>query len=50
MDMLSGKIKNFFLKGMFAKIWGKYRSMPIIAPKSFSKLWEERNKGIKNDQ
>jgi len=49
MDMLSGKIKNFFLKGMFAKIWGKYRSMPIIAPKSFSKLWEERNKGLKND-
>lgn len=49
MDMLSGKIKNFFLKGMFTKIWGKYRSMPLIAPKSFSKLWEDRKKGIKND-
>jgi L-lactate dehydrogenase complex protein LldF len=49
MDFLSGKIKNFFLKGMFAKIWGKYRNMPQIAPKSFSKLWEERKKDIKND-
>jgi L-lactate dehydrogenase complex protein LldF len=49
MDFLSGKIKNFFLKSMFAKIWGKYRNMPQIAPKSFSKLWEERKKDIKND-
>lgn len=44
MDMLSGKIKNFFLKNLFRKIWGKYRSMPEIAPKSFAKLWEEKSK------
>jgi L-lactate dehydrogenase complex protein LldF len=49
MDMVGGKVKNFFLKSMFAKMWGKYRAMPIIAPKSFSKLWEERNKASKND-
>jgi L-lactate dehydrogenase complex protein LldF len=49
MDMVGGKVKNFFLKSMFAKMWGKYRAMPVIAPKSFSKLWEERNKASKND-
>jgi L-lactate dehydrogenase complex protein LldF len=44
MDMVSGKMKNFFLKKFFKKSWGKYRSMPEIAPKSFAKQWEERNK------
>ncbi len=44
MDMLGGKIKNFFLKSLFRKIWGKYRNMPVIAPKSFAKLWEEHKK------
>ena len=44
MDMVGGKIKNFFLKVLFKKIWGNYRSMPEVAPKSFSQLHEERNK------
>ncbi|PYF70097.1 LutB/LldF family L-lactate oxidation iron-sulfur protein [Pedobacter nutrimenti] len=44
MDMFGGKLKNFFLKYFFRKVWGKYRSMPEIAPKSFSKQWQERNK------
>lgn len=44
MDIVSGKLKNFFLKFLFKKVWGKYRSMPEIAPKSFSKQWEEKNK------
>jgi L-lactate dehydrogenase complex protein LldF len=48
MDFLSGKIKNFFLKNLFRKIWGKYRSMPVISPKSFAKQWEEKNKESKN--
>jgi len=48
MDFLSGKIKNFFLKNLFRKIWGKYRSMPAISPKSFAKQWEEKNKESKN--
>lgn len=47
MDFLSGKIKNFFLKNLFRKIWGKYRSMPIISAKSFAKQWEEKNKESK---
>lgn len=44
MDMVSGKTKNFFLKRFFKKSWGKYRSMPEIAQKSFAKQWEERQK------
>lgn len=44
MDMLSGKMKNFFLKTFFKKTWGKYRAMPEVAPKSFAKQWEEKEK------
>jgi L-lactate dehydrogenase complex protein LldF len=44
MDQVGGKIKNFLLKILFKKIWGKYRAMPVIAPKSFSKLWQEKSK------
>ena len=44
MDFFGGKMKNFFLKKFFKKTWGKYRSMPEIAPKSFAKQWEEGKK------
>ncbi len=44
MDSFGGKFKNFFLKLLFKKIWGKYREMPVVAPKSFAKLWEEKGK------
>ncbi len=44
MDFLGGKTKSFFLKKFFKKSWGKYRSMPEIAPKSFAKQWEEGKK------
>ena len=44
MDIISGYWKNFFLKNFFKKSWGKYREMPKIAPKSFSKQWQERTK------
>jgi L-lactate dehydrogenase complex protein LldF len=44
MDSVGGKIKNFFLKFLFKKIWGKYRTMPEVAPKSFAKLWEDKKK------
>lgn len=44
MDFFSGKTKNFFLKIFFKKSWGKYRSMPEIAPKSFAQQWEEHHK------
>lgn len=47
MDMFGGKIKNFFLKTLFSKIWGKHRARPEVADKSFAKQWEERNKADK---
>ncbi|MBB2149835.1 LutB/LldF family L-lactate oxidation iron-sulfur protein [Pedobacter gandavensis] len=47
MDMLGGKMKNFFLKFFFKKTWGKYRNMPEVAPKSFAKLYEEKKKANK---
>jgi len=46
MDFFSGKAKNFFLKTFFKKTWGHFREMPTVAGKSFSKLWEEKNKGL----
>ncbi len=48
MDAFSGKVKNFFLKFLFKKIWGKYREMPVVAPKSFAKLWREKTKDPKS--
>lgn len=48
MDLVNGKVKNFFLKRFFRKSWGKYRSMPEIAPKSFAKQWEERKNNPEN--
>lgn len=48
MDLVGGKIKNFFLKNLFKKMWGKYRTMPVISAKSFAKLWEEKHKGSKD--
>jgi len=44
MDMVGGKMKNFFLKSFFKKSWAKYRDMPEVAPKSFAKQWEEKKK------
>ena len=44
MDFFGGKAKNFFLKRFFKKSWGKYRAMPEIAPKSFSKQWQEKQR------
>ncbi|MFM6976675.1 MAG: LutB/LldF family L-lactate oxidation iron-sulfur protein [Sphingobacteriaceae bacterium] len=39
MDMLGGKWKNFLLSRFFSKTWGKHRSLPEVAPQSFSKSW-----------
>jgi L-lactate dehydrogenase complex protein LldF len=44
MDFVGGKVKNFFLQKFFKKSWGKYREMPTVAPKSFAKQWEEKQK------
>ena len=43
MDMFSGGFKNWLLKTFFKNSWGDTRSMPEVAPKSFSKLWKEQN-------
>jgi L-lactate dehydrogenase complex protein LldF len=43
-DYFSGKTKNFLLKFLFKKTWGHLRQMPIVAEKSFTQLWQERNK------
>jgi L-lactate dehydrogenase complex protein LldF len=49
MDMVGGKLKNFFLKKFFKKAWGKYREMPEVAPKSFAKQWEEGKRGTDSE-
>lgn len=40
-DFFSGKIKNFFLRSFFRKIWSKQLELPKLAEKSFSKQWKE---------
>lgn len=42
-DKFGGKTKNWFLRNFFRKSWGKRRALPIVAEKSFSKQWKERN-------
>ncbi|WP_448528169.1 LutB/LldF family L-lactate oxidation iron-sulfur protein [Raineya sp.] len=44
MDFFSGKTKNKWLTKLFGKTWGKRRTMPKIADKSFAKEWEEKMK------
>lgn len=43
-DFFGGKLKNFLLKGLFRKAWGKHRNLPQIAQKSFSQQWKEQHK------
>jgi L-lactate dehydrogenase complex protein LldF len=42
-DFLSGGTKNFLIRSFFKKTWGHFRSLPKVAPKSFSQEWQERN-------
>ena len=44
MNMGGSFFKNLALKTLFSKTWGKRRTMPEVAPKSFNELWKERNK------
>ncbi|MGK9120198.1 LutB/LldF family L-lactate oxidation iron-sulfur protein [Olivibacter jilunii] len=44
LDFWGGKWKNFFLSRFFAKAWGTKRTLPSIAPESFSKQWKEQQK------
>ena len=43
-DFFGGKFKNFMLRNLFKKAWGKHRSLPQVAEKSFSQQWKERDK------
>lgn len=43
LDFFGGKFKNFILKNFFKKAWGKRRTLPEVAEKSFSKQWKEKD-------
>jgi len=43
MDFAGAKIKNFMLGKLFKGSWGKRRDLPEVKPKSFARLWYERN-------
>ncbi|HAI76450.1 MAG TPA: iron-sulfur cluster-binding protein [Microscillaceae bacterium] len=40
-DFWSAGFKNWGLKTFFAKFWGKRRTMPEVAPKSFKQMWKD---------
>ncbi len=46
MDMFGGNWKTRFLKLFFKKIWGKNRTLPKLASKSFSKQWQENKDNL----
>ncbi|AMR30880.1 [Fe-S]-binding protein [Mucilaginibacter sp. PAMC 26640] len=48
-DFFGGKVKNFMLKTFFKKAWGNFKEMPVVADKSFSKQWIERDKADKQN-
>jgi len=41
-DSASAGFKNKILRRFFKKAWGNRRQMPVVQPKSFRQLWEER--------
>jgi L-lactate dehydrogenase complex protein LldF len=49
MDFFSGKTKNKILNRFFKKGWGYFREMPVVADKSFSKQWVEKDKGAEKE-
>ncbi|RYF85022.1 MAG: lactate utilization protein, partial [Chitinophagaceae bacterium] len=48
-DFFSSTTKNKLMKIFFSKLWGKYRSMPEVAEKSFSKQWQEQGRSGDKD-
>lgn len=42
LDKGSANLKNKVLKTFFGKLWGERRELPVVQPKSFKQLWEER--------
>ena len=41
-DILSGRMKNFLIRLVAGKLWGKYRSLPQFANESFRKQWKKK--------
>jgi len=41
-DSTSVRFKNKILRFFFRKAWGSRRELPVVKPKSFRQLWEER--------
>ncbi len=46
MEYVTPGVKNFLMKKFVAKTWGDRRELPVLSPKSFRQMWEER-KGMK---
>jgi L-lactate dehydrogenase complex protein LldF len=44
MNFMGATMKNLSLNTFFKSAWGKRRSMPKVAPKSFNELWKARRK------
>jgi L-lactate dehydrogenase complex protein LldF len=47
LDKGSANLKNKAMKTLFGKLWGERRELPVVQPKSFKQLWEERREGKK---
>lgn len=45
MNAGGSKPKQWVLNALFKNSWGRHRSMPELAPKSFNQLWKERRGG-----
>lgn len=45
MDIGGGKLKNAAMRLFFRKAWGRHRTLPQFAPKTFNQLWEEQRGG-----
>lgn len=41
MNLAGGRIKNNILKKIFENLWGKSRTFPVFAPRSFNALWKK---------
>jgi L-lactate dehydrogenase complex protein LldF len=42
LDMVGGGMKNFAMKLTVKNVWGPRRELPVMAKKSFSQLWKEK--------
>ena len=42
LDKGSANLKNIALRTFFGKLWGERRELPVVQPKSFKQLWDER--------